>query len=180
MKPQIFAIGLAISALVASGSAVAQGRAPTTAASFDEASSFSLPSQVNLREIFRAYREVSNTHSTEFYWPENWEKIGFILEGSLGFISSTPFAGGTAIYGCGGPGNWNYFSSVDENCEGQVVVPYGRKGYIATSQLPGTMPLFRCVFRWNGKHFRHFDTLQANCEGVSGAVNNGPLGYVFL
>lgn len=142
-----------------------------------------VPSGVVLREIFRIFRPSTNTHVTNYYWPENWEDIGYLREGGLGFISSTPFENSVLIRSCVGPHSWNYFTSRDPDCEsetGGVVLPGDWNiGYISTVQLPGTVPLYRCSFVWDRK-IRHFDTLQVDCEGVREASNEGATGYVFL
>lgn len=146
-----------------------------------EDSGLSLPSGFVLREIFRIYRPATNTHVTHFYWPENWEDIGYKYEGTLGFISATPFENSALIRNCVGPHSWNYFTSLDPNCEastGGVVLPGDwNLGYISTVQIPGSVPLYRCGFVWQGK-IRHFDSRDFACEGVGGT--GAVLGYVFL
>lgn len=157
------------------------GRVHGAAAELD--SSLALPPGVVLREIFRITRPSTNTHVTNFYWPQGWEDIGYVMEGTLGFISAVPFENSVLIRNCIGPHPWNYFTSSDPNCEadsGGVVLPGNWNiGYISTVQLPGTVPLYRCSFVWERK-LRHFDTHQADCEGAVDSHNDGPVGYVFL
>lgn len=144
------------------------------------AASMALPTGVTLREIIRMYRSKTQTHSTNFYWPENGHKQGWRLEGTLGFLSSTPFQDSTPLYSCNGPGNWNYFTSPDPDCEAGYHVGDYFIGHISKVALPGTLPLYRCVFIWKGTDWRHFDTLDPTCEGSVSAVNDGVLGHVFL
>ncbi|WP_049439104.1 hypothetical protein [Stenotrophomonas maltophilia] len=104
-------------------------------------------------------------------------------QGTLGFISYFPFEGSVTMYSCVN-NNWlDTFSSLDANCEGHM---HSREmpitGYIASTQLPGTVPLYRCMRgglkpnNWAD----HFDTLDANCEGVKYPVNEGIMGYIWL
>ncbi len=105
-------------------------------------------------------------------------------EGTLGFISYYPFEGSVTMYACLN-NNWmDSFSSMDPNCEGHMkttnMMPI--TGYIASTQLPGTVPLYRCMRgglkpnNWAD----HFDTLDPNCEGVKYPVNEGIMGYIWL
>lgn len=105
-------------------------------------------------------------------------------EGVLGFISYYPFEGSVTLYACLA-NNWmDSFSSLDPNCEGQMktrnMMPI--TGYMAGTQLPGTVPLYRCtrnipkVYTYND----HFDTLDPNCEGKYQMVFEGILGYIWI
>ena len=103
-------------------------------------------------------------------------------EGVLGFISYTPFEGGHTLYGCV-HNNWmNRFTSVDPNCEGHMKdATFPITGYIATTQLPGTVPLYRCQRGgFSSTWVDHFDTLDWNCENVPWKVNDGLIGYIWL
>lgn len=175
---------VAVAVLLGSGIASAIPSFASTVAeslSVSESSTLSLPPGVVLREIFRIHRPKTNTHVTHFYWPENWEDIGYKYEGTLGFISAAPFENSVLIRQCVGPHPWNNFTSSDPNCEaatGGVVLPGDQNiGYISTVQVPGSVPLYRCGFIWRGM-IRHFDTRDLSCEGVGGPA--GILGYVFL
>lgn len=179
---------LGISLLLGIGSVSAASQsdpAAITNAAVQMDPTLSVPPGVVLREIFRIYRPSTNTHVTHHYWPNNWEDIGYIKEGVLGFVSATPFENSVLIRNCVGPHDWNYFTSSDPDCEaatGGIALPVPGNwniGYISTVQLPGTVPLYRCSFVWERK-VRHFDTHDANCEGVAGANNESPVGYVFL
>ncbi|MCS4230155.1 hypothetical protein EDF77_1509 [Stenotrophomonas maltophilia] len=97
----------------------------------------------------------------------------------LGFASYGPFQGGHALFNCFGPGD--RFTSTYSDCEGGGDTPVGRPiiGFVASVQLPGTMPLYRCYQIIPGKN-NHFDSFDPNCEGKRAAVNEGVLGYMWL
>lgn len=170
-------------ALVVAGSVAAfeVGVAPNAVEASMEEQASSLPPGFNPRLIFRIKRDKTATHITHYYWPDNWEDIGWELEDAFGYVSSTPFDGSMPIRSCVGPHSWNYFTSGDPGCEpgiGGVIIPGDWNiGYISTIQHPGSVPLYRCSFWW-GKKMRHFDSLSADCEGT-GAFLDGVLGYVF-
>ncbi|WP_421569141.1 hypothetical protein [Stenotrophomonas sp. PD6] len=103
-------------------------------------------------------------------------------QGVLGFISSTPFPGGATLYGCMANDYSDRFTSREANCEGHLPMPQiPITGYVAAIQLPGTVPLYRCMRVGglpSGRWGDHFDTTDANCEGKP-AVFNGILGYIW-
>lgn len=140
----------------------------------------SVPEGVTLREIFRAVsRPNKDAHITLHYWPQNWEDLGWRIEGTLGFISSTQFPGSAPLYNCFIGGAYGYFSSTDGACEGNQTTTLERTGFISQFQIAGTVPLHRCVFKYQNKLWHHYDTLDANCEGHPERLD-GILGYVFL
>jgi hypothetical protein len=109
----------------------------------------------------------------------------YTLQGASGSVSSTPFDGSHALYSCfltnsGILGQRDDFTSTDPNCEGQQRHPagWGQSGYIASTQIVGTIALYRCLSTGSGL-FDHFDTVHANCEGRPNTVNEFVLGYVF-
>jgi hypothetical protein len=137
-----------------------------------------LPVGATPREVFRFYRRGQH-HTTLYYMPDNWEKIGWQREGSLGVISSTPFENSRPLYMCQLHNiAWGYLTSGDPGCEGQFLTPFGLIGYISSVPLPNTAPLYRCNYIRKGQ-LKHFDTHQPNCEQVPLASNDGILGYVF-
>lgn len=139
-----------------------------------------VPPGVNLVELFRLHNASLNTHASLPFMPQGWDTVGWRNETSLGFMSTTPFEGSRAIRQCWGPSPNDFFTSVDMNCEGQNIPPgQGPIGHISIVQIPGTVPLYRCVHKWQGK-WRHYDTRSADCEGNAATNNDGPLGYVFL
>ncbi|MCD0280518.1 hypothetical protein JWH04_16535 [Xanthomonas melonis] len=113
----------------------------------------------------------------------NYEQWPGTRQGLLGFISYTPFEGSRTLYSCVTL-DWNdTFTSNDPNCEGQRVArDQPITGYIASTQIAGTVPLYRCMRgglqpnNWAD----HFDTTAPNCENVRNQVNEGIIGYIWL
>lgn len=112
--------------------------------------------------------------------------IGYTLEGASGWVSSVPFEGSHPLYGCylldnGILGHRDDFTSTDPNCEGRYRHPgvWGENGHVASTQIQGTIPLYRCLVNNGRGYFDHFDTVHANCEGRANSVNEFVLGYVF-
>lgn len=95
-------------------------------------------------------------------------------EAHLGWISSQPFSGSRELYVC--QNNFpkdEYFTSAYPDCEGRgtrLASPYVL-GHAASSQISGTVPLYRCV---SGKN--EFDSTHPQCEGQRVV---GILAYVF-
>jgi len=177
---------LGISILLASsGVTVAQAKEPDLAAIANAAvqmdPTLAVPPGVTLLELFRLHNSALNTHATLWYMPSGWSSVGWSNEGSLGFMSTTQFENSVLIRQCWGPSPNDFFTSGDPNCEGQTVAPGmpGGIGFISTVQIAGTVPLYRCSHKWQGK-WRHYDTHSANCDGNTAASNDGPLGYIFL
>lgn len=138
-----------------------------------------LPPGVRLIELFRLHNAKLNTHTSLFHMPQNWESVGWRKEGTLGFMSTDPFENSIMIFTCFSSTPNDFFTSTDRNCEGQHAPAEHLVGNISRVQIPGTVPLYRCVHKWQGK-WRHYDTLNADCDGNSAATNDGALGYVFM
>lgn len=138
-----------------------------------------LPDGANLREIQRFYRRGQH-HATLYFMPDDWNKIGWRHDGTLGFISATPFENSHPLYMCQLHNiTWGYLTSKEPGCEGQFLTPFGMIGYISSVARPDTVPLYRCHYLHKGQ-LKHFDTRHANCENVPLAKNDGILGYMFL
>ncbi|RDZ28504.1 hypothetical protein [Lysobacter silvisoli] len=143
-----------------------------------------LPPGVQLRELNRYFFNHNNGsgyHFSAFYLPNTWE-FYYDKEGTLGFVSMTPFENSRPIYNClieVPRKHPSPFTSLDVNCEGQIPNSWhGFTGYLSTVQIEGTVPLYRCRFTRGQPH--HFDTHSPNCEGNPNAVSEGVLGYIFL
>lgn len=184
MKKAILAAA-AIGAMTLAGAAVAQesdylGLTPRVEAEA-KAMPAAVPAGVQLVELERwiwndnmySVRPLPGTGNPTYHSGQR--------QGVLGFISFTPFEGGRPLFQC--VNGRDFFTSTDENCEGypkRDFMPI--TGYIATTQLPGTVPLYRCMRgglkpnNWAD----HFDTLDFNCENVRFPVNEGPIGYIWL
>ncbi|WP_344315487.1 DUF5722 domain-containing protein [Fodinicola feengrottensis] len=80
--------------------------------------------------------------------------------------------GSILLYECmvGAPGQGHNLLSQDSNCEN--LQPLGPVGYAYTSQVSGSVPLYRCYVPGNGDHFVSGD---AHCEGQR---TESLLGYV--
>ena len=143
-----------------------------------------LPAGVVLVEMKRFY----NAGVIQFWsgreMPDNWDRIGWQEQGTVGFVSYYPFTGGHALYNCFIAGGNDYFTSPDPNCEGKNLSSWWPiLGYVASTQLPGTVPLYRCMRGGltNPKNrAAHFDTTDPNCENVPNKARDGVIGYVFL
>ncbi len=103
------------------------------------------------------------------------------LEGVLGTaevqtgsdIGKPAPAGKVAVYRCAfNQGRFDTFSSNDKNCEGGIAFSSSPHYLLNASNIPGTKALYRCNYQGD-----HFDTTQANCEGVG--TREGILGYIF-
>lgn len=144
------------------------------------ASTLSLPDGASLREITRLYNGRAERHATLHFFPDNWDQFGWRAEGSLGFISGTPFSNSKPLYACALWGHTEaYFTSPDPNCEGQFLTTFGMIGYISDVPLPDTKPIYRCKYVFDRK-LRHFDTFYPNCENVPTGSLDFLIGYVFL
>lgn len=159
------------------GYSVVDGSGSTQLSS--HASISALPGDATLREIQRLYRRGQH-HATLHYMPDNWSSIGWSHDGTLGFISATPFENSHPLYMCQLHNiAWGYLTSKEPGCEGQFLTPFGMIGYISSVARPDTVPLYRCHYLHKGQ-LKHFDTRHANCENVPSAKNDGILGYMFL
>lgn len=77
------------------------------------------------------------------------------------------------------PGTGDHFLSTDPNCEGSTFE--GLQGYIATSQLPGTVPLYRLYH--SGYQDTFYTTLWSEADYAAtwyGYTHQGITGYVYL
>lgn len=142
----------------------------------------SIPAGVLLVDLERWHHRNDTLSARPLNTPGGMKHAGR-RDGILGFISYTPFEGGHALYSCL-QNNWlDSFTSRDPNCEGHMattVMPI--TGYIASTQIPGTVPLYRChrgglkPNNWADL----FDTTDVNCENVKYPLNDQILGYIWL
>ncbi|MGV6488107.1 hypothetical protein [Stenotrophomonas bentonitica] len=179
-----FFVGTMMAALAAVGSASAQESMYLGASEGSQAdagvAAFSVPADVQLVDLERWFwRDITfSVRPAPSYQTHPGRR-----QGVLGFISNVPFAGGATLYGCMANDYSDRFTSRDPACEGHLPVPQiPITGYVAATPLPGTVPLYRCMRvaglpsgRWGD----HFDTTDANCEGVKFAHFEGILGYIW-
>jgi hypothetical protein len=142
----------------------------------------SLPPGVQLVELER-WHFRSDTFSARPFAPSSpWQHPG-VRQGVLGFISYYPFEGARTLYNCHTNDYRDRFTSPDENCEGHILMTNASPitGYIAATQLPGTVPVYRCMRGGlsPGNWADHFDSLDVNCEGVKHPANDGIIGYIW-
>lgn len=170
-------IAIATAAMLASASLLSIPALGSNASAAIFTMAQTVPTGASLVELRRWFKPWPGTHDhragTSGY--PNYNN-----EGTLGFVSSTPFAGSHALYECqrvygpGGQQNFDFFTTTATNCEGAVIWPNGVTliGYVSTTQIAGTTPIYRCRDNEN-----HFDSLSGACEGH---IGEGILGYVFL
>jgi hypothetical protein len=88
---------------------------------------------------------------------------GWTLEGTMGYLYSSPQAGATvAVYGCLA-GQSDYFASTSSDCENNANTAFsflGIDGYLFASPGSGLEALYRC---YTGAD--HFVSTSSNCEG---------------
>lgn len=175
----LLAMPLAVTLLALAASANAQdsdyaGLDAQTVAQIQSGPSY-VPGGVVLAAIERRLW-VGKHHTDNLVHPIGQKPLGK-RDRMLGFLSYEPFEGGHTLFNCWVPED--VFTSVREDCEGHNKWPRPIIGYIASTQLPGTVPLYRC-FRNIPGNYNHFDSLDANCEGVRSAIMEGVQGYVWL
>lgn len=163
--------------LLSNSSARAQEIGPGTASARTDAASLALPVGVTLVELNRYFKPKGTKRLSHVALPANWGDLGWRYDGSLGFISSTQFAGSHMLYACFVGGQEDMFTSLDFNCEGHQPLPSHNVGYISAIPLEGTVALYRCRIAWRKAHM---DSFSPNCDGEVGANNDGVLGYVFM
>lgn len=142
-----------------------------------------LPAGVQLVELERWFNRNDSFSARPLNTPGGMKHPGK-KQGTLGFISYYPFEGSVTLYACL-QNNWlDNFTSRDPNCEGHMKTTNGMPitGYIAGTQLPGTVPLYRChrgglkPNNWADL----FDTTDVNCENVKYPLLDQILGYIWL
>lgn len=179
LSPKCLALcaALGLSMLAAGAPAVAQE-------STNDVALAALPVGVELQVLNRYFNSQVNGsgyHFSGWFLPRDWDRF-YKQENTLGFVSKTSFPGAHAIYNCliEVPGKRpSPFTSTDPNCEGQIPnVNHGFTGYLSTTQIEGTVPLYRCRFVRGQPH--HFDTHSPTCEGNPNTALDGVLGYIFL
>lgn len=177
---QIFSVILSGTLTVAACSVAAQesdyaGMDAVTVAHIQKAPS-QVPGDVVLAAIERR-NWVGMSYTDNLVYPSGNIPAGK-RDRMLGFLSYVPFREGHTLFQCWVHGDM--FTSLREDCEGQnKQANRPIIGYIASAQLAGSVPLYRCLRNIPG-NYKHFDSLDVNCEGARGALMEGVLGYVWL
>lgn len=118
------------------------------------------------------------SENSRYFGGGDWPEGGLL--GNLGIIAYHPFSGANTLHQCIAKTSrpWDYFTSLDANCEGQSK-PVRRRiiGYVYSYQHPGTSALYRCRQDLPGRT-DHFDSTREDCDGWGSTVNQGVLGYM--
>lgn len=127
--------------------------------------------------VYRHFNEPSFDH---YHSQSATPPGGYRYEGAAFklFSSSTP--GRASLYRCFVPNRYGHFLSRDANCEGTGVWSEAMIGYVATTQEPGTQPLYRCYARVSSTRL-HFLTTPSQDEcRQAGHTVQGIQGYAPL
>lgn len=102
---------------------------------------------------------------------------GYVLEGTLGSLTSVSEPGTHRLYACHSPAGHGEFVSGQPGCEGWSMV--GPLGWVFDSPPPGlsSREVYRCQTRttYGSPDPDYFVSAQADCEGQH---SDGPIGYV--
>jgi hypothetical protein len=112
--------------------------------------------------------------------PNEGGYLGYYPEGvNYFYVLAQPAADHTGLYRCYVQWSGDHMLSTDPNCEGTV--NEGLLGQIATTQVAGTVPLYRL---YNPSNRDHFYTVDANERQYAmwyyGYTDEGVTGYVYL
>lgn len=132
--------------------------------------------------LARTYNPNNGDH---MYGPDPSEgaQYGYYAENPQYFyLQTSGEASHVPLYRCWSswvPQTGDHFLSTDPGCEGSTFE--GVQGYIATSQLPGTVPLYRLYNAGLQDTFHTIDANEANYAAAwYGYVHQGITGYVYL
>lgn len=120
-------------------------------------------------------RWINSTGSPQEIWtttapiPGNYST--FAYKGGLGYVLTGPLTGSnaaatTALEECTSlwPGNIDHLVTVDGTCASAGYNRLRTVGWVYTSNLPNTVPLYRC---WSAAIYRsHFISNRSDCEGM--------------
>lgn len=120
-------------------------------------------------------RWISTTGSPQEIWtttapvPGNYSSFSYM--GGLGYILTGPLTGNSAsptvaLEECTSlwPGNIDHLITFDGTCTSAGYKRLRTIGWVYTTNLPNTVPLYRC---WSASVYRsHFISNQADCEGL--------------
>ncbi len=132
--------------------------------------------------LHRMYSPNSGDHLYGL-WPNEGTQWGYYMESRSYFhLRGSPATGFAALYRCYLPrqgSTGDHFLSTDAACEGRT--NEGLLGYIATSQLTGTVPLYRLYSAQYGETMYSVSTVEVQVATTSyGYVNMGVTGFVYL
>ncbi|HET6233273.1 MAG TPA: S8 family serine peptidase [Longimicrobiaceae bacterium] len=112
--------------------------------------------------------------------PNEGTQWGYRMEAQNYFyLPVAPTVGHVALYRCYTRSTGDHFLSTDLGCEGRT--NEGRMGYIATSQLANTVPMYRLYSSRNADIFYTLSAAEAqNAISAYAYVSAGIAGYVYL
>lgn len=112
--------------------------------------------------------------------PDEGGQLGYVLEArNYFYLLAAPAAGHVPLYRCLTPQTHDHFLSTMLSCENAT--SEGLLGYIATSQVSGTVPLFRLYRAGTGNTFYTLSEAEAdNAVAQYSYVRQGVTGYVYL
>ncbi|MGZ3438885.1 MAG: hypothetical protein ACXVDD_05195 [Polyangia bacterium] len=123
--------------------------------------------------VHRAYKTPQHFYTTDYTEGNSW---GFHIEiGYNFFLDLDGGANRKPFYRCYFPSSDRHFYTTDAGCESPTATNEGSLGYIFTTQLPGSVPLYRS---WNGSTWDHLYTLDWNEAHAPGYAFESVPGYV--
>jgi hypothetical protein len=111
--------------------------------------------------------------------PDEGAAAGYVLEGlNYFYLLAAPAPGHVPLYRCLTPSTPDHFLSTLQSCEGAT--NQGLLGYIATTQISGTVPLYR-LYRYGwGNTFYTLSAAEADNAVVQYSYTpQGVTGYVY-
>jgi hypothetical protein len=134
------------------------------------------------RPIYRALNPATGAH----VYVTNTANLppGTTQEGIAGYLMKTPAAGTSKLYALTAS-NGDYFYTASEPERENAIrklgfQDHGVAGYIATTQLPGTVPMYRMLNTTNQQHFYTTNPAEhASVLAKGGFTDEGVVGYVW-
>jgi hypothetical protein len=111
--------------------------------------------------------------------PNEGAQSGYVLEArDYFYLASTPAGQHVPLYRCHTLETHDHFLSTVANCEGAT--GEGQLGYVATTQVSGTVPLYRLYRAGTGNTFYTMSTEEAdNAVSQYSYARQGVTGYVY-
>ena len=130
--------------------------------------------------LARTYNPNNGDHMYGFDPGEGWQYGYYAEYAQYFYLPQSPAGGHAALYRCWTPGNQtgDHFLSTDPGCEGSTWE--GVMGYVATSQVAGTVPLYRLYNPGLQDTFYTTDWGEADyAANWYGYYHQGVTGYVY-
>ena len=141
----------------------------------DEPTTLDPPARTAIHRLF------SQPYGDHLYGtdPDEGAAGGYVLEGrDYFYLLAAPAPGHVPLYRCLTPSTPDHFLSTLQSCEGAT--NQGQLGYIATTQISGTVPLYR-LYRYGwGNTFYTLSAAEADNAVVQYSYTpQGVTGYVY-